>query len=399
MMIGGLLLDMIRRKPYGKCRSKVLTELVMPAPTRNRRGVVSRARIYPVILTLSLLILVGFRSGCGPLPPMKLYQGKPRPVQGVATLVWFREARVADFGYIDSIDGKILDVNADCGYGRLLPGEHRFVLGYGVRHPFIRPLTNLWRCAEFALTAHLEAGRYYKLDFQIGNGERVLEGNDELKYLINGKFVRSGPVRGYETEFWPISGRPEAMPDSMYPLRFRGLWWVPVIKEMPLTDHNGVWPDEWFNAAYRGNIRCIRDCLARGDDIDRRDADGVTALYVASWKGHTKIVELLLERNAEVDCAHTDGVTALWKAAEKGHADIVRLLLKHNANVNVKTKRGRTSLRVAVENGHARVVEILLEAGCDANARAMDGQTPLGVAKQKGYRRIVAMLIEHGGED
>lgn len=355
-----------------------------------------KSLVAPMTVVLAGFLSTGFVSGCVSLPAMKLYEGELRPIQEVATLTWYLNLHVRFSGYIDSIDGKRLK---DCQYfgkGHLLPGEHHLVLGYGPRDAFTRSLANLGKRIEYPLTAHLEAGKHYNLDFRIENTHRVLKGNDELKYVLEGTFVRLVSGTEYEAEFWPIDGRPEAMPDSMYPLRFEGLCWEPVIEEVPLVYKDGMWPDSWFNAAYRGNLEHVRACLARGDEVNRQDASGMTALYVASWKGRTKIVRLLLKHGAEVDVAHKSGVTPLWKAAQNGHTEIVGLLLDAGANVDPAPPDGSTALREAAFKGYYDIVILLLQHKADVNATHSNGTTALWMAALSGHMDIIKALIEAG---
>jgi ankyrin repeat protein len=51
-----------------------------------------------------------------------------------------------------------------------------------------------------------------------------------------------------------------------------------------------------IKAAKEGNMPAVQYALVNGAEINGKDNDGVTALWMASWKGHTEIVKFLLKK-------------------------------------------------------------------------------------------------------
>lgn len=81
-------------------------------------------------------------------------------------------------------------------------------------------------------------------------------------------------------------------------------------------------------AAKRGNIPFLQECLANGVSVNGLDKAGATPLYWAAHGGHTECVEILLGvPNMAIDAQNKLGDTALHACAWKGHADCVKLLL------------------------------------------------------------------------
>ena len=69
-------------------------------------------------------------------------------------------------------------------------------------------------------------------------------------------------------------------------------------------------------------------------DANSPNADGQTALMLASSLGSRKIAELLIAAGANVNAVENfRGQTALMWAAAENHPDIVELLLAHGADV------------------------------------------------------------------
>ncbi|XP_061483831.1 osteoclast-stimulating factor 1 isoform X2 [Rhineura floridana] len=81
-------------------------------------------------------------------------------------------------------------------------------------------------------------------------------------------------------------------------------------------------------AAKRGNLSWLRECLDNRVGVNGLDKAGSTALYWACHGGHKDIVEVLLTQpNVELNQQNKLGDTALHAAAWKGYADIVETLL------------------------------------------------------------------------
>jgi ankyrin repeat protein len=66
-------------------------------------------------------------------------------------------------------------------------------------------------------------------------------------------------------------------------------------------------------------------------DVEARNDDGCTPLFIAAQQGHLEAVRLLLEAGANPSLVRVDGKPPLSAARSHGHADTVALLLLHGA--------------------------------------------------------------------
>ena len=135
-----------------------------------------------------------------------------------------------------------------------------------------------------------------------------------------------------------------------------------------LTLHDAVEQGDWGGA---------NQLLKQGADVNRRDADGWTALMLASFRGDTALARLLIDRGAEVDAANEEGATSLMIALYSGHRDTALYLLGQGADPNVQTDYGRTPLMIAVHKGDLKCIRELMERGADVQARDPRGGTAL----------------------
>jgi len=122
-----------------------------------------------------------------------------------------------------------------------------------------------------------------------------------------------------------------------------------------------------------------------------------TLLHWTAWYGRRDAAEFLLARGADVNARDELDKTPLHWAAIKGHLDLVELLLAKGATVNAATSIGIMPLHEAAENGHKDVVEKLLAHGANVNAEDQEGRTPLDGAAFHDIKDVADLLRQHGG--
>ena len=162
-----------------------------------------------------------------------------------------------------------------------------------------------------------------------------------------------------------------------------------------------VRPGALFNACRRGDIQAVRETLlGQGVDVNEKDEEGQTSLFVSVHKGHLDIASILLSvEGVDVNQANKSGATPLYIACFAGYTSIVQSITsKEDCAVNQTNKYGYTPLYIACVKGHEDVVTTLLMADClDPNHADKDGATPLYTACQHGHVNIVKKLLKKDG--
>jgi ankyrin repeat protein len=106
-----------------------------------------------------------------------------------------------------------------------------------------------------------------------------------------------------------------------------------------------------------------------------------TALHQCVRLSNTEMMKILLDFGANVEIKDADGETPVFVASSSGEPEMVRLLLEAGANPNVKAKDGWSALMMASRDGHPQVVKYLLESGADVfGASDMFGRTALDIS-------------------
>ena len=145
-------------------------------------------------------------------------------------------------------------------------------------------------------------------------------------------------------------------------------------------------------AAWNGNIPMMALLVARGADVNRRNALGESALMHAAWRGQVAAMRWLIDKGALIDSEPMHW-SALHYAAFAGQSEAADLLLDHGADINARSANGSSVLMMAVYEGHEAVVKQLLSRGADPALKNDRGEGALEWAfkfKHLGIARLVA---------
>lgn len=124
-----------------------------------------------------------------------------------------------------------------------------------------------------------------------------------------------------------------------------------------------------------GDADVVRQLLAAGFEIDRRDDLGETALVSAATFSNYPVIQALLEAGADPEATiRGDGQTSLLHAADPVETC---LLLAYGADANIQDARNGTPLMLSAEVGNVAKIGILLEAGANPDLQDSQGRTAL----------------------
>lgn len=137
-------------------------------------------------------------------------------------------------------------------------------------------------------------------------------------------------------------------------------------------------------AAGKGEIGIIELLLARGAQINRRDALGHTALWYAVAANQRRAAQFLIQRGAEI---------SIFEAAALGNTrKLFELLARDPALLNARDEAGMTALHWAVLRNQEGAVKFLVKRGANVTLADRSGATPVELAIREGHRQLIPLL-------
>ena len=175
----------------------------------------------------------------------------------------------------------------------------------------------------------------------------------------------------------------------------RGFWVISITICLSVAACAQSAADPLIQAIRNNDLTSLKASLAKGTDVNTKDARGSTLLMHAAAAGSPEAVKLLLESGADVNAKNEVDATALILGA--GNAEKARMLVEKGADVNAHSKLGRTPLMIAAGcDGCAATVKLLLDKGADPNAKDKQGNTPLAAASWGDISESVKLLLAKG---
>lgn len=158
----------------------------------------------------------------------------------------------------------------------------------------------------------------------------------------------------------------------------------------------------FLEAAGKGDIDALKNCLEQGVDINARNRQKRTAILIAAMNEHYHAVEFLVGAGADVDLQDETCFNPFLYACIHGKLELVRMMVKANTNLELLTRFGGVGITPACEKGHVEIVrELLTTTDINVNHTNFVGWTPLIEAIILGdggerQQTIIKLLIEHG---
>mmetsp|Transcript_6160 Transcript_6160/g.7882 ORF Transcript_6160/g.7882 Transcript_6160/m.7882 type:complete len:317 (-) Transcript_6160:604-1554(-) len=171
-------------------------------------------------------------------------------------------------------------------------------------------------------------------------------------------------------------------------------------------------------ATEAGDVRTLTKLLDRETNDDAMIAKvqlestvtKSTPLHIAAARGHLDCLELLLARGANIEAKNAYGNTPLMLACGANEFKCVEVLVAQGADISaVSSKKHETALHMAIAGimytvrtsgissnpqTLVRVVDFLLQKGADADAADEDGATPLHLCVNVRNDDTLLLLVQ-----
>lgn len=116
---------------------------------------------------------------------------------------------------------------------------------------------------------------------------------------------------------------------------------------------------EFFTACETGNIQLVKRLSIRVLDINVKNSEEMTPIFIAVTNNQIDVVEYLLSIDGiDVNVLSADNFTPLAVACAKGYVEIVKLLIP-KVSLNFMIENRPPEFYIACEQGHVEIVKIL----------------------------------------
>ncbi len=150
--------------------------------------------------------------------------------------------------------------------------------------------------------------------------------------------------------------------------------------------------------AEAGEWELLLERLESGEDPDRAQPDGMTALHWAAVGDRATEISALLKSGAPTDPVNAYRVTPLSLACEYGCARAGIVLINSGADVHAERLGKETPLMLAARSGNVDLVQALIHHKAKLDARESAGQTALMWAAAAGNIHALDALIRAGAD-
>ncbi|TGK28210.1 ankyrin repeat domain-containing protein [Leptospira gomenensis] len=135
-------------------------------------------------------------------------------------------------------------------------------------------------------------------------------------------------------------------------------------------------------ASSHDSVECLERLLKIGADPLKRNASGKTGLEEADRQKYHHVVKILKKVLTEL----------LFLAAEEGDEEKTQQIISLGISPNSIDKEGNTPLHSSVANDRISLVRLLLESNASPFLKNLDGKSPLDLAKESENGEMISLL-------
>lgn len=148
-------------------------------------------------------------------------------------------------------------------------------------------------------------------------------------------------------------------------------------------------------ATNRGFLRLTQQLVDHGAKLDQQDKDGDTPLMAGLAGGkNQEIGEYLVKKGCSLSPVNNDGQTASHKAALAGHVEVLKAMVSRGADFSIQDNEGDTPVHDCISKSRVLAMEVILTASkLNLHMRNKKGFPPLHYSALKGEPEIADLLL------
>ena len=140
----------------------------------------------------------------------------------------------------------------------------------------------------------------------------------------------------------------------------------------------------------------IQNWLITSKTIRSVDGSGNTVLHYAAEWQFSDSIKALTVKGADIHAKNANGETPLFSAAKTNNPAIIQTVLDCGASIKEREHLGNTPLHIAVRWDAEKSAEKLISLGININAQNSAGKSPLAEATTAGKYKVARYLLVNG---
>ena len=142
----------------------------------------------------------------------------------------------------------------------------------------------------------------------------------------------------------------------------------------------------------------VQDWLITSKTIKSKDGTGNTVLHYAAEWQYRDAINSLVMKGADIGAKNANGETPLFSAVKTNNPDIIQTVVDCGADIQSRDNLGSTVMHTAVRWDAPDSIDKLLELGINVNAQNTSGKSPLAEAVVAGKVDIAKKLLAAGAD-
>ena len=142
----------------------------------------------------------------------------------------------------------------------------------------------------------------------------------------------------------------------------------------------------------------IQDWLITSKTIKSKDGTGNTVLHYAAEWQYKDAINSLVMKGADIGAKNANGETPLFSAVKTNNPEIIQTVIDCGADIQERDNLGSTAMHTAVRWDAPASIEKLLALGINVNAQNTSGKSPLAEAVVAGKFEIAKTLLASGAD-
>lgn len=142
----------------------------------------------------------------------------------------------------------------------------------------------------------------------------------------------------------------------------------------------------------------VQDWLITSKTIKQKDGTGNTVLHYAAEWQYKDAINGLVMKGADISAKNANGETPLFSAVKTNNPDIIQTVIDCGADINARDNLGSTVMHTAVRWDAPASIDKLLSLGINVNAQNTSGKSPLAEAVIAGKFEIARTLLTAGAD-